>query len=120
MTTPYERDNIDLTVTYQGSVPTFGGFDAADFILQRPHQPAIECNLGLAQDARALLESHIGKLDDSGIQTLLRVIAARYYLATITRGENVQAITLLRANNIQSDEIEEIVRDTSKSVKDKG
>ena len=116
MTTPYERDNIDLTVTYQGPVETFGGFDAADFILQRPHQPSIECNLGLAQDARALFESHMGKLDDSGIQGLLKVIASRHYLAILTRGENVQAITLLRASDIQSDEIGEIVRDTSTAL----
>ncbi len=109
MTRPSDSRTIELRVQYEGAAPTFGGFEAADFILRRPHHPSLECNLGLAQDARALFEARAGALDDRAIQALLRAIAPRHYSRLLARGEDIPAIILLRASDIDPSEVDAIL-----------
>ncbi len=109
MTSGFESQTIDLRVQYEGAVPTFGGFEAADFILRRPHHPSLECNLGLARDARGVFEARAGALDEAAIQAILQVIAPRHYGRLMAQGEDIPAIILLRANDIDASEVDAIL-----------
>ena len=109
MTSGSDSQTIEYAVQYEGAVPTFGGFEAADFILRRPHHPSLECNLGLAQDAQAVFEARAGALDVAAIQAVLRALATRYYGRLLARGEDIQAIILLRANDIDAAEVDAIL-----------
>jgi hypothetical protein len=109
MTSASDSQTIEVRVQYEGAVPTFGGFEAADFILRRPHHPSLECNLGLAQDARAVFETRAGALDDAAIQAVLRALAPRHYGRLVARGEDVPAIILLRAHDIDEAEVDAIL-----------
>ena len=104
MTTP-EPEQSKAKVRYEGAALTFGGYDAADFIVRQPHQPALECNLGLAQDARAIFEKHVGTLDTEGAQALLQALAARLYQRRLENGQEIPAIWIVRARDIEQDEV---------------
>ena len=109
MTSGSDSQTIEFEVQYEGAVPTFGGFAAADFILRRPHHPSLECNLGLAQDAQAVFEARAGALDAASIQGVLRALARRHYGGLMERDEDIQAIVLLRASDIEPGEVEAIL-----------
>ena len=112
MTTP-GPDAVEAEVRYEGAAPTFGGYDAADFIVRQPHQPALECNLGLAQDARALFEERAGALDEEGVQTLLRALAARLYRGRLAKGQEIPAILLVRARDVDRGEVEALLTEAA-------
>jgi hypothetical protein len=116
MTSGSDSQTIEFEVQYEGAVPTFGGFEAADFILRRPHHPSLECNLGLAQDAQAVFEARAGALDVAAVQGVLRALAARYYGRLMERGEDIQAIVLLRAVDIDADAVDAILLEAGISL----
>ena len=95
-----QADATALEIRYEGSVPTFGGTDAADFILIRPHHRRLECNLQLARDARAVIEAVSGPLDDEGVQAVLRALAERLYRDFVARNHDVPAILTVRARDV--------------------
>ena len=105
MTIHSSSDAAELQVAYESEARTFGGFVAADFILRRPHHHAREVNLGLAQDGQALFEATAGPLAASALQAVLRVLADRVYPAYIEAGQEPPAIVLLRADDIDVDEV---------------
>jgi hypothetical protein len=101
----------DLQITYEAEAPTFGGFQAADFFVVRPHHPGLEVNLGIAQDARALFEATAGPLDAAQIQAILRALAGRVYRRYVDAGHEPPAILLLRAADIDAATVGETLAD---------
>lgn len=92
---------LDLEIRFEGMAPSFGGFDSADFLLHRPHRPQLECNLRLAQDARALVEARTGPLSDRQLAALMLALAERYYPAVMANGAEPPAIETLRARDLE-------------------
>ncbi len=110
MTTEANRSASDLEIRYEGSAPSFGGWDAADFIIVRPHQHSLECNLQLSQDARALFGAKTGGVDEEGAQALLRALAARLYARFAAEGE-IPAIFMVRASEIDAGDVDAILEE---------
>lgn len=104
MTTPASDARSAVEVEYEGPAPSFGGFDSADFVLDRPHHHRREVNVRLAVDARALLDQALadagrGPLDAVGAQAVLRALAARLY-ASVPDPETIPPIVTLRARDV--------------------
>lgn len=104
MTTPASDARSEVEVRYEGPAPSFGGFDSADFVLDRPHHHRREVNVRLAVDARALLDqalSDAGRpaLDAAGAQAVLQVLARRFY-GSVRDPEAIPPIVTLRARDV--------------------
>ena len=105
MTTQTGEPQPGIEVRYEGPAPSFGGFDSADFAIERPNQHILEVNLRLSLDARALFEQALADggadgLDDSRVQRLLGAIGQTLYPAT-AEGAEIPAIITLRARDIE-------------------
>ena len=110
MTTPAASDAQAGTITYEGANVGFGGYDAAVFMVERPHQGALEHEIRLAMDARRLFEERTGPLDEAARQRILRTLGERFYREKLAHREPIPAIYTVRAAEITADEIGEILR----------
>ena len=54
MTSPASNAEDLIDIEYEGAAPSFGGFDSADFAIDRPGHHILEVNLRLSADARAV------------------------------------------------------------------
>ena len=98
-----------IEITYEAAVPTYGGIDAADFMISRAGQANIECALYLALDARQLFEGRSGRLEDAQVQRLLQALAASYYSTVVAAGQEPPAIATLRAADIDAASVDEML-----------
>ena len=102
-----------IAIHYEGPAPSFGGFDSADFAIDRPGRHVLEVNLRLALDARArfdaaLAEAGRSALDADGAQGVLRGLAQLEY----GEGEgevDPPAIRTLRAWDIEPASVDAIL-----------
>jgi hypothetical protein len=113
MTTQTGETQPAIEVSYEGPAPSFGGFDSADFALDRPNQHILEVNLRLSSDARAIFEQALAEgradgLDETSVQRLLAAIGMRLYGA-IPAGDLIPAIITLRARDIDADTISDLL-----------
>lgn len=113
MTTQTGETQPAIEVTYEGPAPSFGGFDSADFAIDRPNQHILEVNLRLSADARALFEQALSeggadRLDERGVQRLLAAIGGRLYGAT-SAGDLIPPIITLRARDIDTGTISDLL-----------
>ena len=113
MTTQTDETQPAIEVRYEGSAPSFGGFDSADFAIDRPNQHILEVNLRLSADARALFEQALAErgaasLDERGVQSLLVAIGMRRYGA-MAAGDLIPAIITLRARDIEAGTISDLL-----------
>ena len=105
MTTQTGDSQAVNSVSYEGQAPSFGGFDSADFAIDRPNQHILEVNLRLSLDARALFEAALSDaeaangLDDRGVQRLLQALGQRQY-SSPPPDQEIPAIITLRARDI--------------------
>ena len=102
-----------IEISYEGPAPSFGGFDSADFAIDRPNQHILEVNLRLSADARALFEQALSDgaedgLDEGSVQRLLVAIGMRRYGA-IPANELIPPIITLRASDIDAGTISDLL-----------
>ena len=110
MTTSAESD-LNVEIRYEGPAVGFGGYDAADFFIYRPHQHSLECALQLAMDARRLLEEQTGPLSEGAVQALLKALAQRFYRERIALKQEIPAIHTIRAREIEAGSIDAILHE---------
>ena len=113
MTTQTGERQPAIEVRYEGPAPSFGGFDSADFALDRPNRHILEVNLRLSADARAPFEQALSEggadgLDEAGVQRLLVAIGMRLYGA-IPAGDLIPPIITLRARDIDAGTISDLL-----------
>ncbi len=109
MTTSADSDTEEIEIAYEGPSITFGGYDAATFLLSRPRQPALELDLRLALDARELFEAKASALSDESVQALLRALASHLYRERLAEGQEIPAILTVRASHIDPAVIDDIL-----------
>ncbi len=113
MTSPASNAEDLIDIEYEGAAPSFGGFDSADFAIDRPGHHILEVNLRLSADARALFEDALRNadapdLDTSGIASLMRELGQRHYRELAMHNE-IPAIITLRARDIDASAVNEIL-----------
>lgn len=113
MTTPTSNPQGLIDVRYEGVAPSFGGFDSADFAINRPGHHILEVNLRLSADGRALFEEALrsaGKpaLDDRDVAAVMQALGLRQYRALAGQDE-ILAIITVRARDLSSSTVNEIL-----------
>jgi hypothetical protein len=113
MTSPASNTEDRIEIQYEGAAPTFGGFDSADFAIDRPGHHILEVNLRLSSDARALFETALRAadapdLDAHGIANLMRELGQRQY-RDLARHDEILPIITLRASHIDASAVNEIL-----------
>ena len=113
MTSPASNTEDLIDIQYEGVAPSFGGFDSADFAIDRPGHHILEVNLRLSSDARALFEAALRAagapgLDTDGVAKLMRELGQRQY-RDLARHDEILAIITLRARDIEASAVNEIL-----------